>query len=84
MEEKTRSLGILPSCGGEHSDLLHSQVLELLLEMRHEWVWAGDKFCAEQNLHWTGLRPLGAPGLGLEWPQRLNDDALEIAEQTEV
>jgi hypothetical protein len=48
----TESTGIIPPCEGEHSDLLHNQVLELFQELGHEWVWVGDEFCTERKLHW--------------------------------
>lgn len=46
------SNGIVAPPEGEHSDLLHDQVLGIFQELGHEWVWVGDEFCSERKLHW--------------------------------
>lgn len=44
--------GIVSPEEGQHSDLLHNQVLGLFQELGHSWVWVGDEFCTERKLHW--------------------------------
>lgn len=44
--------GIVPPAEGEHPDLLHNEVLEIFQELGYEWVWVGDEFCTERQLHW--------------------------------
>jgi len=45
--------GIVAPADGEHSDLLHNQVLRLFQELGHKWVWIGDEFCTERKLYWV-------------------------------
>lgn len=52
IRQMTESTGIIPPCEGEHSDLLHNQVLGLFQELGHNWVWVGDEFCTERKLYW--------------------------------
>lgn len=44
--------GIIPPPEGEHSDLLHNEVLGIFQDLGHEWVWVGDEFCSERKIHW--------------------------------
>lgn len=44
--------GIIEPPEGEHSDLLHNQVLGLFRELGHDWVWVGDEHCRERKLYW--------------------------------
>lgn len=57
--------GLIPPPEGEHSDLLHNNVLGLFQELGHESVWVGDEFCTERKLHWIeDLKTETVPTIG--------------------
>ena len=51
LDKMTESTGVRSPPEGEHSDLLHDQVLSLFQELGHTWVWVGDEFSSERKLH---------------------------------
>ncbi len=44
--------GIVEPSEGTFSDLSHDKILTFLQEQGYEWLWVGDEFCTERELHW--------------------------------